>query len=109
MSAPPIGGSRICSSCSYTNFGRHAECLKCGTPLPPFDLERQGAFTWIGGDGSSHAVAGFCTTCGNQLLASDRFCRSCGTPVAHPQACLACGNPLLQADRFCRSCGSPVA
>lgn len=48
-----------------------------------------------------------CQTCGRPLAQGDRFCPTCGTPVA--DLCAHCGAPLPPAARFCAVCGSAVA
>jgi class 3 adenylate cyclase/tetratricopeptide (TPR) repeat protein len=48
-----------------------------------------------------------CGSCGASIEPGQRFCPSCGTPVAAP-ACTNCGGELAPGARFCASCGAAV-
>lgn len=47
-----------------------------------------------------------CSQCGSILDPSDRFCRSCGTPME--VTCPKCGGKLYPTDLFCNSCGAAI-
>lgn len=47
-----------------------------------------------------------CPVCGGDVAPGDRFCRSCGSPLA--AACRGCGAPLTPGTAFCAECGTPV-
>ncbi len=51
------------------------------------------------------AAANRCPNCGYPTMASDTFCRGCGTPRT-PSVCAACGAPRAPADAFCGRCGA---
>ncbi len=47
-----------------------------------------------------------CPACGAENLDNDRFCTSCGGPLA--PTCPACGAAVGSQSRFCGKCGAPV-
>lgn len=57
-----------------------------------------------------------CTNCMSPIPENSKFCGSCGTKVAAPQApaqapkmfCSNCGNKLEQGMKFCSGCGNKV-
>jgi len=44
-----------------------------------------------------------CARCGQRVMKGERFCASCGAPVAPP--CPRCQSPTLPGARFCPACG----
>lgn len=56
----------------------------------------------------------FCASCGKQTSPDDRFCQSCGAPVANPAQspraaqCPACGKPAPPGSDFCDACGASL-
>ncbi|MHB8417877.1 MAG: protein kinase domain-containing protein [Myxococcales bacterium] len=48
-----------------------------------------------------------CARCGQRVVRGERFCSSCGAPVAPP--CPRCQNPTLPGARFCPACGLEFA
>jgi hypothetical protein len=54
-----------------------------------------------------------CPACGNANAAGDRFCVSCGSPLAAPAPalprCGSCGAEVKPQARFCVGCGAPTA
>lgn len=77
---------------------------------------------------------GFCTKCGGELFEGDRFCRSCGAPIAEApepsytyrevdeesyadraagatyfDKCPACGEPLEPGDKVCPACDYEIS
>ncbi len=53
----------------------------------------------------STAAVRICRQCGDQLVAADRFCATCGTRVE--RSCIQCSTMLVSGDRFCPECGTP--
>jgi hypothetical protein len=49
-----------------------------------------------------------CSKCGNAIQASDKFCSSCGTPVANAQFCAGCGSQITVGASFCANCGKSL-
>lgn len=57
-----------------------------------------------------------CINCKNPIVENSKFCSSCGTKVAAPEAssqgpklfCSNCGNKLEQGMKFCGGCGNKV-
>ncbi|MBI5157597.1 MAG: AAA family ATPase [Acidimicrobiia bacterium] len=47
-----------------------------------------------------------CPVCGAEVAPTDKFCRSCGAPLA--AGCRACGAALQPGTGFCGECGTPV-
>jgi predicted ATPase/class 3 adenylate cyclase len=47
-----------------------------------------------------------CPSCGAENPAGQRFCGSCGSPLASP--CPSCGTTNPGGQRFCGECGSPL-
>jgi hypothetical protein len=66
-------------------------------PEPPAD----------GAPGAEVAPPSNCSTCGQPMRASDRFCRGCGTSRSVSR-CPQCGEALTGSDRFCGVCGAPI-
>jgi len=48
-----------------------------------------------------------CPNCDIENRSGARFCRSCGTPLAH--RCPECGAPVDEEQQFCDSCGTSLA
>ncbi len=49
----------------------------------------------------------FCSTCGNQLAANERFCGSCGSEQNNDSnSCRTCGKGLDENEKFCPDCGT---
>lgn len=53
-----------------------------------------------------------CTNCGNQIAGTEKFCGSCGAPIASPastaKVCTNCGAELLEGHPLCVRCGMGV-
>jgi hypothetical protein len=49
-----------------------------------------------------------CSSCGEILRPSDRFCRYCGT-LRGPSRCPTCGTAADTDDRFCSGCGATLS
>lgn len=47
-----------------------------------------------------------CTNCGAEMAEKEKFCTSCGTPVARARLCANCGSELASGEAFCTQCGS---
>lgn len=50
-----------------------------------------------------------CSKCGSIVQSGDKFCGSCGTPVASVQYCPNCGSQATAGSGFCANCGKPLA
>lgn len=50
--------------------------------------------------------SGSCSSCGEDILTDDAFCRKCGAKKA--DVCENCGKKPDSGDAFCRSCGTPL-
>jgi len=48
-----------------------------------------------------------CPNCDIENRSGARFCRACGTPLAH--RCPECGAPVDEEQQFCDSCGTSLA
>ena len=48
-----------------------------------------------------------CTSCGEGLLSTDKFCKHCGTSTEQIAKCTSCGETVLSTDKFCTHCGKP--
>jgi len=58
-------------------------------------------------DGQTGAALETCGACSTVILAGDRFCPCCGTPVRH--TCPHCGEEVQQAVAiFCPHCGRKI-
>jgi predicted amidophosphoribosyltransferase len=51
-------------------------------------------------------VSPTCQSCGADIAADDRFCRTCGTALTI--RCRECGAALRSGAEFCGECGTPV-
>ena len=53
------------------------------------------------------APASSCPACGKPTIATDRFCRACGTPLIQKKSvlCTACGHDVPLPAEFCGRCG----
>src|SRR5688572_27008442 len=51
-------------------------------------------------------MALICSSCGQVLAPTDKFCSGCGSP--QPRFCVECGAVLPGTAKFCSHCGSPV-
>jgi uncharacterized OB-fold protein len=59
-----------------------------------------------------------CPKCGAPLIASQKFCGSCGAPAENSTTgggsplvtytCPKCGKPVIPGKKFCSNCGAPV-
>jgi membrane protease subunit (stomatin/prohibitin family) len=80
-------------------------------PAPGFPGGGQGYSGGGGGGGGAAAVA--CPSCAASNQPGAKFCASCGTALASPDAstpaCPSCGSANQATARFCSSCGATMA
>jgi len=48
-----------------------------------------------------------CTSCGETVLSTDKFCKQCGKSIEQIAKCTSCGETVLSTDKFCKQCGKP--
>jgi len=48
-----------------------------------------------------------CTSCGETVLSTDKFCKHCGKSIEQIAKCTSCGETVLSTDKFCKQCGKP--
>ena len=48
-----------------------------------------------------------CTSCGEVVLSTDKFCKHCGKSIEQIAKCASCGETVLSTDKFCKQCGKP--
>ena len=49
-----------------------------------------------------------CSKCGTTVQSGDKFCSSCGAPVANTLFCPGCGSQVIPGASFCANCGKSL-
>lgn len=49
-----------------------------------------------------------CTSCGEQVLSTEKFCKNCGKAIEQKKVCSSCGESVLSTEKFCKNCGKPI-
>nr|WP_106782086.1 SPFH domain-containing protein [Lysinibacillus timonensis] len=50
-----------------------------------------------------------CPSCKESIMASSKFCNSCGVKIANKISCYSCGHDNEENSKFCSSCGTSIA
>ena len=49
-----------------------------------------------------------CTSCGEQVLSTEKFCKNCGKAIEQKKVCSSCGESVLSTEKFCKNCGKAI-